>query len=317
MKMRVFLSGATGVLGRRAAKLLLANDYTVVGLSRSEANTRWLAEQGVEPRQGDLFNAAQMQELTADCDAILHLATAIPTKTRATLADWAMNDRIRREGTQVLTTAAAHNQCKLYLQQSVTFLYGDQKGEWVNEETPITTQLSAVLRSAVDMEQIIQNKVEREQLPAVILRFGMFYCHDAAHTQGMFAGVRKSAYPVIGSGDNYWNIIQVDDAAAAILSVLNNYTAALPYRVFNVCDDEPVTYQTLLNFVAHTLNARKPMRLPVFLARLLLGSDTVEYLLASMRCQNQRLKEVIGWQPHYPTYREGYQAEIEKWSTTG
>jgi 2-alkyl-3-oxoalkanoate reductase len=313
MTMRVFMSGATGVLGRRTARLLLANDYKVVGLSRSNANTEWLAQNGVEPRQGDLVNPAQMRELTADCDAILHLATAIPTRTRPTLADWAMNDRIRREGTQVLTEAALHNRCKVYLQQSVTFLYGDRDGEWVSEETPVSSQLSAVLHSAVEMEQIIQNSVARHQLPAIVLRFGMFYCHDAAHTQGMFTGLRQGAYPVLGSGANYWNLIHVDDAAAAILNALANYATGLPQGVFNVCDDEPVTYRELLDFLAQTLGARKPFKIPAFLGRWLLGSHTVDYLLASMRCRNQRVKEILGWQPRFPTYREGYQAEIEKW----
>jgi 2-alkyl-3-oxoalkanoate reductase len=311
--MRVFMSGATGVLGRRATKLLLANNYEVIGLSRSEANTEWLARHGVEPRQGDLFNLAQMCELTVDCDAILHLATAIPTKTRATLADWALNDRIRREGTRVLTEAALRHQCQVYLQQSVTFIYGDRNGEWVNEATPVSPQLSAVLHSAVEMEQIIQTQATQNHLPAIILRFGMFYCHEAAHTQGMLAGVSKRAFPVIGSGTNYWNLIHVDDAAAAILNALDNYADGLSQRVFNVCDDEPVAYQELLTYLADTLGAKKPMRIPAFLGRLALGSHTVDYLLASMRCQNQRIKTTLGWRPSYATYRHGYQAEIEKW----
>jgi 2-alkyl-3-oxoalkanoate reductase len=141
----------------------------------------------------------------------------------------------------------------------------------------------------------------------------MFYGHDAAHTQGMFSGLRRGAYPVIGSGANYWNLIHVDDAAAAILNALANYTAGLPHGIFNVCDDEPVTYRELLNFLAQMLGARKPLKIPAFLGRWLLGSHTADYLLASMRCRNQRIKEILGWQPRYPTYREGYQAEIEKW----
>jgi nucleoside-diphosphate-sugar epimerase len=144
MTIRIFMSGATGVLGRCVARLLLANDYEVVGLSRSNANTEWLAQNGVESRQGDLFNPVQMRELTADCDAILHLATAILTKTRPALADWAMNDRIRREGTQVLTEAALHDRCKVYLQQRVTFLYGDRDGEWVSEEAPVYPMASSM-----------------------------------------------------------------------------------------------------------------------------------------------------------------------------
>lgn len=77
---------------------LVAAGHQVVGLSRPQANTGWLTQHGAEPRSGDLFNQEQLVELAADCNAILHLATSIPAKPRFTLADWAVNDRIRREG---------------------------------------------------------------------------------------------------------------------------------------------------------------------------------------------------------------------------
>ena len=104
--MKIFIAGATGVLGRRVVKQLLANGQPVVGLSRSPKNTDWLTRHGAEARPGDLFNLEQMCALSSDCDAILHLATAIPAQSRPTLADWATNDRIRREGTQSLVEAA-------------------------------------------------------------------------------------------------------------------------------------------------------------------------------------------------------------------
>lgn len=84
-------------------------------------------------------------------------------------------------------------------------------------------------------------------------------------------------------------------------------------QTFNVCDDEPVTYRTLLNYIAEILEARKPIRIPVFLAKLLLGSHMVDVLLASVRCKNHLIQERLNWMPRYPTYREGYRTAIEKW----
>src|ERR1700686_5467608 len=96
--MKVFIAGATGVLGRRVVRLLVAEGHQVVGLSRSPANSEWLSQNGARPASGDLFDLEHVALLAAGCEAVLHLATAIPNKTRISLADWAANDRIRRDG---------------------------------------------------------------------------------------------------------------------------------------------------------------------------------------------------------------------------
>jgi 2-alkyl-3-oxoalkanoate reductase len=313
--MRVFISGATGVLGRRVVKLLVENGHQVVGLSRSQANTDWLQRHGAEARQGDLFNQQEICDLAAGCNAVLHLATAVPTKSRTTPADWATNDRIRREGTQSMVEAALHNNCDLYLQQSVAFIYGDQNGAWVDETSPLPVQQVNILQSAVDMEKIVQEAMVERGLPAVVLRFGAFYSYDSAQTQAMLAMTQKGFFPLIGDGEVYANFINVDDAANAVLSSIENCKNAIG-QTFNVCDDEPVTYRELQSYLAEKLRARKPFRMPRFLARLMLGSHTVEFLSASVRCRNHLIKERLGWAPQYPTYREGYPAEIEKWLQT-
>jgi nucleoside-diphosphate-sugar epimerase len=293
--MRVFISGATGILGRRVVNLLTKNGHQVVGLSRSQANTEWLNQHGAEARQGNLFNQEEICDLCSDCNAVLHLATAIPTKSRTTLAAWRTNDLIRREGTRVMVEAALRNKCDLYVQQSVTFIYGDRNGDWVDENTPIAARQASVLQSAVDMEQIVQEAITEHDLPTVILRFGTFYSYDSAQTQTMFEMTRKGFFPLIGNGAVNWNIINVDDAATAVLKTIENYKNGLG-QTFNACDDEP-----------------EPIRIPLFLAKLLLGSHIVDVLLASVRCKNQLIKERLNWTPEYPTYREGYRAEIEKW----
>ena len=86
--MKVFIAGATGVLGRRVVTGLTAAGHQVVGLSRSPQNRDWLSQHGAIPQSGDLFAREQLFEITADCEAILHLATAIPTNAKPTRQDW-------------------------------------------------------------------------------------------------------------------------------------------------------------------------------------------------------------------------------------
>jgi len=308
--MKIFMAGATGVLGRRVVEKLIGSGHQPVGLSRSNQNSEWLSRHGAIPREGDLFNPEQLSQLSADCEAALHLATAIPTKARTTAKDWALNDRIRREGTRNLVTAALRNKHRFYLQQSVTFIYGDRGGDWVDETAALPPQQADILQSAVDMEQIVDGATT-EGLPAAILRFGAFYSHDSSQTQAMFQMIQKRFFPIIGDGNVYANLINVEDAAEAVVKAVARPDNCAN-KTFNVCDDEPVLYETYLNFVAATLGARPPLHIPPWLARLMAGPPVVEVLLASHRCRNERFKAATGWQPQYPTYREGIRAEAEQ-----
>jgi len=309
--MKVFIAGATGVLGRRVVKRLIADGHEVVGLSRSSQNRDWLSQHGAIPREGDLFNLEELCQVSADCQATLHLATAMPAKTRTTAKDWALNDRIRREGTQNLVGAALRNNHEFYVQQSITLLYGDRGGDWVDESAPLPEKQVDILRSALDMEDIVR-QAEDEGLPGTILRFGTFYSHDAAHTQAMFQAVKKGFFPVIGDGNMYWNLINVHDAASAVAVAVEKRATCLK-QTFNICDDEPVLSNAYLDHIAARLEARSPFHIPPWLAKLMLGASLVDALLASVRCRNARFKDMTGWEPEYPTYREGIAAEVDKW----
>ncbi len=310
--MHIFIAGATGVLGRRVVPRLIAAGHHVAALSRSDANARQLAESGAEPRPGDLFDKEAMIRLTRDCDVIMHLATAIPKTSRAKPRDWAVNDRIRRKGTMHLVSAGLRNRCRLYIQQSITYLYGNRGGAWVDETTPIASEIPAAARSALDMEKTVSDASAQSNLPALILRFGSFYSHDSSHTQEMFGAIRRGRFPVFGAGNAYWNLINVDDAAEALVKAVEKVQSPAG-DVVNVCDDEPVLYSDLVDFIASTLAARRPMRIPEFVARILIGSEGVNFLLSSVRCRNDKAKQLLGWAPGHPTYREGVKAEVAKW----
>lgn len=310
--MRIFVAGATGVLGRRVTRKLLGKGHHVVGLSRSNENAQLLVGLGAEPRMGNLFSNDEVRNLSSDCEAILHLATAIPTKSKATRKDWMLNDRIRREGTASLVAAAVRNNCRLYVQQSVTFLYGDHLGEWVDEKTEISPRQPPVLQSAADMEQLVFSAAVQQGLPAVILRFGSFYAHDSAQTSSMFSAIQNGKFPVIGDGQVYWNMITVDDAADAVISAVEK-SGIRPGTVFNICDNEPALYHDIVHFTATALGARKPRSLPAFVAKLAIGGDLVKLLLSSVRCRNAKAREEMGWIPKHGSFRDGITAEIAKW----
>src|SRR2546421_1977844 len=146
--MRVFLAGASGVLGRRIVRQLVARGHTTVGLVRTDASERTVRSLGAEPRRADLFDEDSLTKAADGCSVIIHAATAIPTKVRTGPRDWATNDRIRREGTRCLTAAAGRVGAGAYLQQSVVWAVRGPEGATFDEDAaPVN---DPILASALD-----------------------------------------------------------------------------------------------------------------------------------------------------------------------
>jgi nucleoside-diphosphate-sugar epimerase len=113
---------------------------------------------------------------------------------------------------------------------------------------------------------------------------------------------------VPGRGDNWWDVVHVDDVASSLVTAL---AAAPPRTIFHVVDDEPVRMNDFFQETARLCGRHRVGHAPVFLARLLRGKGAVAAALRSARSSNARLKTELGWTPRYPNYRAGLAATIE------
>src|SRR6202158_5019556 len=150
--MKLFIAGASGVLGRRLVRQFVARGHSVIGQVRSTKAESAVRESGGEPRHADLFDAESLARAAEGCDTVIHAATAIPKKQKTTPDDWAMNDRIRRKGTRCLTEAAAKIGAKTYIQQSVVWVARPKDGSAFDEDSPAVPD--PAIQSAVDAEAI-------------------------------------------------------------------------------------------------------------------------------------------------------------------
>src|SRR5580765_3917940 len=122
--MRVFVAGGTGTLGRPTVRLLVQAGHTVRALARAPDRCDALRALGAEPVVADLFDLQAMTAALTGAEAIFHLATRIPPLAQMRkLAAWRDNDRLRSQGASVLVSAALAAQAKIYVQESITFLY--------------------------------------------------------------------------------------------------------------------------------------------------------------------------------------------------
>lgn len=305
--MKVFVAGASGVLGRRLVCQLAARGHSVVGLVRSAKAESVVKAAGGEPCQGDLFDPESLARAADGCDTVIHAATAIPTKQKPAPADWALNDRIRRKGTRCLTEAAAKIGAKAYIQQSIVWVASPKDGSAFDEDSPVVPD--SMIQSAIDAEDIAREAGSAEGFSTAVLRGGAFYDSESAHTHMLAEGLRKRALPIIGRGDGVWAMIHTDDAASAYVAAAEKPRPG----VWHIVDNENVSVRAFLESFAERLGAPRPRHVPVWLARLLAGELAVRFFAVSMKTTNARFRHDFGWAPKYPTYREGLDQILAAW----
>jgi nucleoside-diphosphate-sugar epimerase len=169
---RVFIAGATGVIGTRLTPLLLAAGYSVRALTRDAAKARDLETRGVQAVVGDIFDAGAVHDavVSAQPELVIHQLTDLPHSRddRADPAALARNARIRIEGTQHLVDAALAGGAKRMLAQSIAFAYAEGPEPHVESDP-----LDAVTRGAViTLERLV---LESPPLIGTVLRYGTLY----------------------------------------------------------------------------------------------------------------------------------------------
>lgn len=237
--MKVAIIGSTGVLGRHVVPRLAERGHLVRAIARKPAEIRRLQRLGVEALYGDILIPESLVPATADCDAALHLATAVPRPGKA--QDWRMNDRIRREGTRNFIAACATNGVRRYVQQSIALIHGDHGKDIINESASI--QSDPTTQSAVDMEALVQ----ASDFEWCILRAGLFYGPATGREEAWRQAARAGALQIPGDGTSLASFVRVVDMARAVVLAIEEARAG---SIYHVVDDRPVEWRTLYRYVA-------------------------------------------------------------------
>ena len=292
--MKVLLAGASGVLGRPTTRNLVDAGHDVVGLVRSDEAADVIRSLGGTPMRGDVLDAEAVRVAAEGAEAVVNLTAAVPTGADVKQAA-KENDRLRMEGTRNLLAAAGAVGAQVYVHESVVYVYGNRGTTWVTEEDEPKGKLATAAQEAEAL-------VRASGLPWVILRFGSVYGREAWHTQLMVSQLKKRMLPIVGEGDNYWSLVHAEDAGLATARAVED---AADNSIYNVCDDQPVKMGELFAHFAELLGAQPPMQVPGIVARMAVGGDVLDVLTSSIRMSNRAIKQDLGFEPAYPSYREG------------
>jgi 2-alkyl-3-oxoalkanoate reductase len=298
--MRVFVAGATGVLGTAAVRRLVSNGHEVTGLARGPEKRRLLYTLGAGTADVDLFDAAAMRRAIDGHDVVCNLATRIPIGfAMARGSSWRENDRIRTEGSAVLAKAAADCGALRLIQEAVTFVYADGGQDWLTEGSPLA--LTALLRSSITATDNAMGFADQYRF-AVVLRFGSFYGADA-NTQWQLDRVRRGKPVLMGDSDGYVSPIAVEDAAGAVVAAL-----AAPSGIYNVAG-RPARRTEWARALGTAAGVDGSAKFMSGLAQRLLGSRA-EVVMRSQRVSSDAFHAATGWRARTPL-AEGFAPAVK------
>jgi nucleoside-diphosphate-sugar epimerase len=294
--MRVLIVGC-GYVGLPLGAELVKQGHEVYGLRRSAGPEAELKAAGIKPLVGDITKPADLASLPAAYDWAVNCVSAggggVP-EYRAVYLD----------GTRNLIEWLAEAGLKKFVYTSSTSVYGQTDGSLVRESSPTEPELETG-RVLVETEQLLIEAARQRKFPAVLTRLAGIYGPGRGH---WFRQYLRNEACIEGSGDRWLNMIHRADVVGALIATLKS---GRPGEVYNGVDDEPVTQLAFFQWLSATLGKDLPPSVP-----LETGAERKRGV-TNKRVSNRRLKMELGYQFTYPTFRQGYTAEILRLDRSG
>jgi nucleoside-diphosphate-sugar epimerase len=308
--MKVFVAGATGAIGKQLVPRLVEAGHEVVGMTHKASNRGLLEALGAMPVVADALEADQVAEAVrqAGPDVIVHELTAIGAlDMRHFDQAFALTNRLRTEGTDHLLAAGRAVGVRRFVAQSYFAFYARQGTRVKTEEDPRDPSPAREMRESVNALGHLEDAVlSADWTEGIVLRYGAFYGPGTSMSAGSdeFEMIRKRKFPLVGNGAGMWSFIHVADAADATVAAVEHGSRG----IYNVVDDDPAPVAEWLPELAEKLGAKKPMRVPRLVARIVAGETGVIMMTELRGASNGKAKRELGWQPGHPSWREGLAA---------
>jgi 2-alkyl-3-oxoalkanoate reductase len=310
--MKVFVSGASGAIGRFLVPQLLEAGHDVVGMTRRQERADALSALGARGVVVDALDreAVRRAVLDAEPEAVIDELTSLPRDYD--LRDkhlYDANDEIRSKGTPALHDAAREAGVRRFVMQSIAFVYEPQGGWVKSEDDPVW--LGAPMPFGRSVKVVYDNEqrvVCADDLEGVVLRYGFLYGPGTyfASDGSIAAQVRKRRFPVVGKGEGMSSYVHLHDAATATVAALERGRG-----IYNIVDDDPAPLRDWLPLYAEAIGAKKPRRVPIWLARLFAGDSVASMATIVRGASNAKAKAQLDWVPVLPSWREGFRTALD------
>ena len=302
--MRVFVTGATGALGRYLVPGLVAAGHEVTATTRTPGKVAQLRQAGAEPVVVDgLDREAVIAAVQAAApEVIVHQMTALADMRSLRKPDklFAATNELRTRGTDNLLAAAARAGTRRVIAQSNINVNERSGGPVKTEDDPFDSHPIASTKQGLAAIRHVEEAVPAGVPEGLVLRYGGFYGPGAS--EPLLDLVRKRRVPVIGGGTGIWSFIEITDAAAATLAAVDRGAPG----VYNIVDSDPAPVAEWLPYLAEVAGAKPPLRVPAWIGRLLAGDLVVTQMTTIRGSSNEKARKELGWEPRYASWREGF-----------
>jgi len=287
--MRVLIVGC-GYIGTALGRELAGCGHEVFGLRRSNAAEATLRAAGIHPVAADVTRLDSLKRLPGPFDWVVNTVSS----ARGGLDEYRAS---YLEGTKQLLRWLESQPPRRFLYTSSTGVYGQNDGSLVTESSP-AEPATPTARILVETERCLLDTFATSGFPALVLRVAGIYGPERTFFLRQFLSGEAR---LSGDGGRILNMVHRDDVAGAIRAALEN---GRPGEIYNVADDEPVTQLQFFEWLAKTLGRPLPPSVPEGIA------EDRKRGLTSKQVSNRRLKSELGYAFRFPTFREGYAAEI-------
>lgn len=317
--MRIFLAGGSGAVGRRLVSLLATAGNQVTASTRTSNKAAALRAAGAEPVILDLLDrgAVMAAVATARPDVIIHQATALAGvhSFKDFDREFSVTNALRVEGTEYLIGAArAVGTRRLIAQSYAGWPTVREGGRVKTEDDPLDAHPPRTMARSLEAIRRLETAVsELREITGVVLRYGSFYGPGTSIGFGpggepgdVLRLIQRRKLPVIGGGGGVWSFTHIEDAAAAASLAAERGDSG----IYNIVDDEPAEVSVWLPELARAIGAKPPYRVPAWLVGPMVGEALLVMLTAARGASNAKAKRVLGWQPRYATWRDGFRLSL-------
>ncbi len=307
--MRILVTGGTGFIGRRLVNKLLKKGHHVIVLDRNIRNARKIFKDSVELIEADILDQHSLAPLKRKrIDVIYHLA-AILDETSPEM--W----RVNVEGTKNLLETLKNKKLERFIYLSSLGVLGETK-EPAKEDAPYNPE-TKYEESKAEAERMITYYWLKHGIPYTIIRATIVYGPNETWAQIIKAA--KEGYPIIGSGENLFHLVYVDDVVDALVLAL---APIARNKIYHIAGPDVLTYKDTYKLICKLLGVKftdKRIAKPLALAlsklyegiskiksekpKVTMLSSSIKRLTRNRVADTTLARKELGWKPKYSLER--------------